>query len=155
MEAQKKKEEDEKEGEAKAESRESLQIALSALVSAVNPVKKQEAEEALRLNEDLRAFIQSRQRSTLLAFSYKFKTSLRLASCVAFSIVSIYYIMREDFDFDFPCDLTRLDVDETGSIPIEQFYCVNVTAMFCKMLVDSFLFAIFVNMIDCLVALIN
>ena len=145
------KEEDKK--EEKEETTETLQMALATLVSAVNPVKKHEAEEALRLNEHLRAFIQSRQRSTLLSYAYKLKTGLRLLACVGFSIVSVYYIMREDFDFDFPCDLENLVINETLSLPIGAFYCVNVTAMFSKMLVDGYLIAIILNIVVCVVAL--
>ena len=42
----------------KGRGRETLQMALSKLVAVVNPLKKAETEDALRLNENLRAFIQ-------------------------------------------------------------------------------------------------
>ena len=130
-----------------AEEEVSLQMELSTVAMLQNPVLREEAEEALRINEELRAFIETHQRSYLVAYAYHTKTFLRLVLGLVFTFMSIKYIMREDFDFDFPCDLTDFHATEKAATADNLFYCVNVTAMFSKMLVIGALVAFFVNIL--------
>jgi hypothetical protein len=123
-------------------------------VSTQNQVKTEEAEEALRLNEKLRAFFKSSESATILSYTYKTKTICRLVLDIVFFCVAFFYLFKGVFDFDFECDLTPyLDVESSHSLPTAKFWCVNLTATFSRMLVIAFLVVIIINIIVCVVAL--
>lgn len=143
--------------EPNEEEEENVEVKLSALVSAQNQVNTAEAEEALRLNEQVRAFLKTNQESTLLANAYRTKTVLRLLFGLLFLSVSIFYIVVHVFDFDFPCSLSGdyFNVDQVRSLKSVDFYCINVTATFSRMLVFAFVFVIFINVVICVFALVG